>query len=330
MKILVFEYITGGGFNKQELPESLLDEGCLMLAALLADLRALAAVSVVLMLDSRLPTRIDTRDLTVVYLHPTQDSSAEFARLAAECTAVWPIAPEFDGILEGLCRQVESLGKLLLCPSAQAVAIAGDKWLSYQTLVQHAVATVPTERYTGTVLATDEGRQWLVKPVDGVACTDSYILSTAADFQAMATRTGTYIIQPHVHGTKTSLSGLFKAGQAWLLCVNLQHFSIVNQQYQLDAITVNMTVAAPPYQAILARIAQALPGLWGYVGIDLIEADGQIWVLEINPRLTTSFVGIRQALGINVAEQVLQLLDGAPSLLRTCNQAVAIKVHNEH
>ena len=35
MKILVFEYITGGGFNKHELPDALANEGRLMLQALL-------------------------------------------------------------------------------------------------------------------------------------------------------------------------------------------------------------------------------------------------------------------------------------------------------
>lgn len=41
MKILVFEYITGGGFNRQELPASLAREGRLMLLALLDGLAAM-------------------------------------------------------------------------------------------------------------------------------------------------------------------------------------------------------------------------------------------------------------------------------------------------
>ncbi|MDD5412439.1 MAG: hypothetical protein PHF31_13690, partial [Methylobacter sp.] len=54
MKILVFEYITGGGFNKHELPDSLASEGSLMLDALLANLRSHAGIEVTVMLDWRL------------------------------------------------------------------------------------------------------------------------------------------------------------------------------------------------------------------------------------------------------------------------------------
>ncbi len=54
MKILVFEYITGGGFNKQELPDSLVSEGSLMLNALLDDLIRLNGFEITVMLDWRL------------------------------------------------------------------------------------------------------------------------------------------------------------------------------------------------------------------------------------------------------------------------------------
>jgi predicted ATP-grasp superfamily ATP-dependent carboligase len=61
---------------------------------------------------------------------------------------------------------------------------------------------------------------------------------------------------------------------------------------------------------LAARIADAVPSLWGYVGVDLVlTADGPV-VLEINPRLTTSYAGIRRALQVNVAAMVLGLLEG--------------------
>ena len=53
MKILVFEYITGGGYSQQEIPESLAREGRLMLLALLQNLLLLQDVELVLMLDER-------------------------------------------------------------------------------------------------------------------------------------------------------------------------------------------------------------------------------------------------------------------------------------
>ena len=52
-------------------------------------------------------------------------------------------------------------------------------------------------------------------------------------------------------------------------------------------------------------------------------------MLEINPRLTTSFAEINAALGINVAAAILQLLQGPPVLKAAYNQPVTINVHQD-
>ena len=350
MKILVFEYITGGGFNKQELPDSLASEGRLMLQALLDDLCSYTehgdgnGITVLVMLDSRVSGSINTAGFDTVIINPEQNSHEEFARLALHCDAVWPIAPEFDGILQALCQTVELLGKRLLTSPASAVALTGNKFNTYQCLKQHHIATVPTRMFTGadgdndtrhfaqefvessSASPTCKVEQWLVKPVDGAGCADSYILTDRKDFEQMQVRKGQYVIQPHIQGIKTSLSCLFKKGIGWLLCVNLQQFNIINQQYHLSKIIVNHHSDLSAYQNLVDNIAHALPELWGYVGIDLIETPEQLFVLEINPRLTTSFVGINAARGINVAENILQLLKGKPTLNAVCNQSVTIKV----
>jgi len=88
MKILVFEYITGGGFNKQDLPDSLAREGRLMLHALLDSLRAYAKdkreseINVVVMVDSRVSGLINTDGFYTAIINPEHNSHEEFVRLA--------------------------------------------------------------------------------------------------------------------------------------------------------------------------------------------------------------------------------------------------------
>ena len=351
MKILVFEYITGGGFNKQKLPDSLKNEGCLMLQALLDSLRFQVNhkdLSIMVMLDYRFKGLINTDGFESIIIKREQNSHEEFVRLAQECDAVWPIAPESDGVLQHVCQAVEQLGKRLLSSSSDGVTLTGNKFKTYERLKEYPIATVPTRLFTRadshpealnmahelaelcSLNSIDKIDQWVVKPVDGVGCTDNYILTDQQDFVQMYSRQGRYIIQPHLLGKKTSLSCLFKEGIGWLLCVNLQKFNIINQQYQLSEIIVNCNVDLSRYQDLVKSIAQAFTELWGYVGIDLIETTEQIFVLEINPRLTTSFVGINEALGINVAENVLQLLNGPPIIKPLYNQAIRIQVkHND-
>jgi predicted ATP-grasp superfamily ATP-dependent carboligase len=321
VKILVFEFITGGGFNKQELPDSLAGEGRLMLNALLDNLSGLNNLEVTVMLDWRLDSSIKVNS---VIIGPEHDTTDEFARLVKQSDLVWPIAPEFDGILQNLCQTVEVSGKILLTSPSMAVALTGDKLNTYELLDRHHIAAVPTR-----MLEDDfSPGEWMIKPIDGVGCADSYVISNRQDFDSMVLRKGDYIIQPHFQGVKTSLSCLFKQGRGWLVCANLQRFEFINQQYHLAEIVVNHHSDPGLYQSVIDKIALALPELWGYVGIDLIEND-QTWVLEINPRLTTSFVGIYEALGINIAEAVLQLLHGEPTLKPTCNKPITVQTKQE-
>lgn len=322
MKILIFEYITGGGFNNQELSESLAREGRLMLMALLDNLAATKQLQLTLLLDERFAD-FTRSGCEVIAIRPEHDVLEQFTIAASSCEAVWPIAPEFGGILQRLCQMVASLGKIILTSPASAVAIAGDKYKTYQRLNAYQIATVPTRIFAESKYLPGD---WMVKPIDGVGCADSYLITGPDDYDQMQERDGKYIIQPHLNGHKTSLSCLFKQGKAWLVCVNLQKFSLIDKQYQLSEIIVNYQPVTCVYQEIADSVARAMPDCWGYVGIDLIETTEQIWVLEINPRLTTSFTGIFAALGINIGEVVLQLLDGEPQLNPLRNQSIAINL----
>ncbi|MGZ5052585.1 MAG: ATP-grasp domain-containing protein [Methylobacter sp.] len=326
MKILVFEYITGGGFNKQDLPDSLACEGRLMLDALLDDLNhsnksRLEPFEIIVMLDARL---VNSNADNIVTITAEQDVTAVFANLVKQADYVWPIAPEFDGILQNLCHIVETSGKVLLTSPAAAVALTGNKLKTYERLSEHHINAVPTQTLDEAFLPGE----WLVKPIDGVAGAGSYVISNQQELDRLVPCKDGYVIQPHLQGAKTSLSCLFKHGRAWLISVNLQRFNFSDRQYQLAGIVVNHQPDSGDYQRLIDDIASAFPELWGYVGIDLIENE-QTWVLEINPRLTTSFAGIYNALGINVAAVVLQLLDGAPILSPAYNKPSLVQAKQE-
>ncbi|MDD5274031.1 MAG: ATP-grasp domain-containing protein [Methylovulum sp.] len=323
MKILLFEYICGGGFNRQALPDSLAREGGLMLQALLADFASLPAIELTVMLDSRLLARFDTAAVQVAVVTPEQDVDAEFARLVATADAVWPIAPESGHILHKLCLAVQAQGKNLLTSPAAAVALTGDKYQTYLRLLEYHIPTVPTQLADRADCPAGE---WMVKPIDGAGCGDSFVVSLPdADPQPFP-RSASLIVQPHLQGDKTSLSCLFRHGKCWLLSVNLQHFNRVGRHYELSGITVNCRPVNDVYQALADQVAAAFPQLWGTAGIDLIEDGGAVLVLEINPRLTTSFTGLQAALGLNIAEQVLCLRQGLPLPVATLDRPVLLGV----
>ncbi len=300
-----------------------------MLRALLGGLNAVPGVDITVMLDVRLVHELAPTDGKIALIGPQDDCFECFKQLAETVDAIWPIAPEFHAILFTLCRAVEQLGKILLAPGAEAVRLAADKYETFRCLARRHIPVVATWLLDECVAFSKES---IVKPIDGAGCNDSYLVRDGGEFERIAARlqgNGKYIIQPHLCGEKTSLSCLFKQNKGWLLSVNLQLFERVNEQYQLAAIQVNHRRDLTPYQELVAGIAEAVPGLWGYAGIDLIETPEQTLVLEINPRLTSSFAGLNAALGINPAALVLQLLDGDPVIRRTANRTVTVHIKQE-
>lgn len=331
MNILVFEFITGGSFCNQEFPDSLLEEGLIMLKALVEDLLRLNDVQLYVPLDWRLnandllPSSDRLHIFEIAQGKTTEDILSD---LLADCDAVWPIAPESDHILSAICKFVEEHNKILLSSSSQATELTGDKLATYLRLNQFEIPAVPTARFS---YQTDPMvGEWVLKPVDGVGCEGSYIIRNQHDFQralqADENRAG-HVIQPYIIGQSLSLSCLFKYGRGWLLCCNRQEIEIEQNGFSLTGCQVNfLKDRHGKYRKLVERIARAIPGLWGYVGIDLIEAEQGPLVLEINPRLTTSFAGLRIALGFNVAEQVLQLIDADPELIQTQSRQINIKI----
>lgn len=331
MKILVFEFITGGGLSKEALPASLAKEGAIMLHALVDDLLALSHVEILLMLDERISvTRrwSESDRLQIIKIDKTMDVEQIFAKSIALCDAVWPIAPESDNLLEGICRKVESSDKVLLSSSAEATAVAGNKLRTSQWLNKQGVASAATDSLADFP-ACREG-EWVVKPIDGAGCAQTMLIRNKREFRFVKSQLSdldNYIIQPYLRGKPLSLSCLFKQGRGWLLCCNEQCVELVGNRFRLTGCRVNIkTELSSRLQPLVARIALAMPGLWGYAGIDLIASERDVSVLEINPRLTTSYAGIRSATGLNVAQNVLQLIDGDPVLTQNKKREVIVDI----
>ncbi|MEY3882267.1 MAG: hypothetical protein RIQ94_3063 [Pseudomonadota bacterium] len=106
MKILIFEYINGGGCAKTELPPSLAREGWFMLTAVLNDLMASGEHELSVLLDWR---RVNTvpQGIRMITVKPHDDVLAIFTEALQECDAVLPIAPETEQILWTLCTRVD-------------------------------------------------------------------------------------------------------------------------------------------------------------------------------------------------------------------------------
>lgn len=324
----MFEYITGGGFAGQALPASLAAEGGMMLQALLAELKCLDGIQLCVPLDARCDMPNLLSDHEAITVSPDRDVTGLLANLLNEADLFWPIAPESDGILQGLAELAADANVEVLLSHPTALAICANKYATYQALRMQAIPLVETRLLGDGVVGL--GENIVVKMADGVGCMDSFVLSAEQLPATVAelSEPQRYVLQPYIQGRAASLSCLFRHGQAWLICYNHQQIVLEKGRFSLQGCLVNVqTDKRDFYQELVSRIAVAMPGLWGYIGIDIIEnAEQGSLVLEINPRLTSSYTGIRQATGINVAEQVLRLRQAEPVLQACRNETVHISI----
>ena len=311
MRVLVVEFITGGGIPASApLPASLVREGDLMLGSLLRDLAAVPGIEIVTTRDARLdPPAFGT----VHRVEGGRPAWQTWATLAWKVDALWPVAPETGGELERLSRLGLAAGVALLNSRPDAVHVTARKSSTAQRLAAAGIAVAPT--YPGRQAPPGPG-PWVAKPDDGAGCGDTVLLDDLeawAHWRAAADRRD-FVLQPFVEGVPASLSMICREGSAWLLSVNRQAISRVGGSFAYAGGTVAGLAATAAHRRLATAVAEAIPGLFGHVGVDFVETpDGPV-VIEVNPRLTTSYAGLGRATGLNVASLVLDLLTGVPAL----------------
>jgi predicted ATP-grasp superfamily ATP-dependent carboligase len=126
---------------------------------------------------------------------------------------------------------------------------------------------------------------------------------------------GPMIFQPFVPGRAASVAFLCGPNGNIPLIPAFQHLSDDGRFHYLGG---ELPIPPPLAERAVRLATQAVacvPGLLGYVGVDLVlgdAADGSAdFAIEINPRLTTSYVGLRRLAECNLAEAMLKVATAA-------------------
>lgn len=299
LKLLLYEWCCSGGLAG--LPtgsdlESLFAEGRMMLEALVVDASRDASLEVTVLIDAdreiALPAGTHVQAVT---------QNDEIGVLVAAATqADWTllVAPETDGILADRVARVRATGSSILAPSHSFLALATDKQATIDAL---AAAGVPVP--AGRSLAAGE------LPPDGFhlpAACKARASAGCDGLQIIRSRSGFHMttkatrLEAFVPGTPVGVSCLCGDGDVEILPPLRQRFTdgdmprYVGSEPLTDrSLATRAGALARRAVAALERAAGSEPAL-GWVGVDMILGDrhdgGNDRVLEVNPRLTTSFV----------------------------------------
>jgi tyramine---L-glutamate ligase len=119
------------------------------------------------------------------------------------------------------------------------------------------------------------------------------------------------IVQEYVSGFAASVAFLCGPRTFVPLIPCAQYLSTDGRfQYLGGRLPIARNLAERAIRIATAAI-RCVPGLAGYVGVDVVLGDdGRDWAIEINPRLTTSYVGLRALAKFNIAEAMLAVVRG--------------------
>lgn len=297
MRVFVYEFLTarGVGAGPADPLHAMYREGRAMRDAVAADFAALPGCEVVA-LDG---------------VTEADEPAAVAARAAA---ADWSlvVAPEFDHVLTTRCDWVRAAGGRVLGPDAAAVSLCADKLALADHWRARGVSTPATTDREPTVC---EAFPVVWKPRDGCGSTATYLLTDAFDLaraRAAAEYAGPMILQEFVPGVAASVAFLCgPAGNVPLVPV-AQHLSDDGRFRYLGGSLPLSPDLADRAVRLASRAVDCVPGLRGWVGVDLILGDGRDVAVEINPRLTTSYVGLRALARFNLAGAMLRAAAGEP------------------
>ncbi len=235
-----------------------------------------------------------------------QPGATPLARLcdaARRHDAVWAIAPECGGELLAWAEAVAAAGRARwIGPAPEAIRRATSKGL---TLAAWAAAGLRTP-------APDQApadAPWIVKPEDGAGGLHTHRHPHRAAAEAEAARrraAGEAVrVEPWIAGEALSFSLRVPpgGGAPELLACNRQclHWRPaggrdVAELGPVDSGALDADPRRPAWAAWAARAVAALPGLAGFVGIDAVLSPQHGLVgLELNPRLTSAYVGLPPA-----------------------------------
>jgi predicted ATP-grasp superfamily ATP-dependent carboligase len=326
MRVFIYEFSCAADPKEYPLARRLRSEGSAMLAAVVHDFAGLPGVEILCLLAE------GSEDSTQGYYPPPLQGSKirtrihegnemrAFESAARNADFALIIAPESQNILLDRCRWVEDAGSKLLGPPSAAVEMATDKWLLAERLARGQVPVPYTRLLNGEVPHDHWRFPAVLKPRQGAGSQDCYLVGDVAQLHRHLERIragsldGDMLVQTYAPGQPASVAFLVGTQDNLALLPATQDIVNDNGLHYIGGTIPLPNELARRAIALGRRAIALIPQLLSYVSVDLVlggSLDGsEDYVIEINPRLTTSYIGLRALTNDNLAERMLDAFEG--------------------
>lgn len=324
-RIVVYEFTVSGGLDRgglsAETAGSLSVEGRAMVQALTADLAAIPERCVELLVDESMVSRGDLPAPATIVRVPAGQERAVLQQQAARADATLVIAPETDGILAERWHWVREAGGTWFGQPMEVIELTSDKHRTCEHLHRHGVPAPRGWRLdAGSSWPSDCSIPAVLKPCDGAGSEGVRVVERPIGsdgwqkFSPSSSGARAWRLEPLLTGDPVSVSLLCGPRGKIALAPCRQILSRDGRFHYLGgSLPLPAEHAARATRLALAAVGTLRDPL-GFLGVDLIlgaDPEGRDdAVIEINPRLTTSYVGLRAACRENLASAMLDVARG--------------------
>ena len=330
--ILVFEYFTASG----EKDKSIISEAEALIFDLVNDLKD---YNVDLVINKSYENSVgDYENVNAILIDEDiiswlEDNASKFKR------AIF-IAAENNNNLYNITRILEENDVKTYTSSAEACLKSSDKYQTYEELYN----IVPQPR--SFRFKIDPKGYWkraienlhekwqaedpltplklIIKPLIGVDCENIILIENIEDLTLDLDKIfipgSRIIVQEYVEGEDVSVSLISDGKKAVPISLNKQFVELTGDEgtYVGGKLPYETKYKDEAFE-IATKAVEAIDGLKGFVGVDLLINEDEkdiysVYLLEINSRFTTPYVGLTEIANFNIGKTIIELIDGETSI----------------
>jgi predicted ATP-grasp superfamily ATP-dependent carboligase len=252
----------------------------------------------------------------------SREAEAAIQKISESADAAYIIAPESNHVLQSLAERMERTGVPSLNCRASAIRKVSDKAILLDRVKKMGLPTPATIMVSALedvseIKHTISGSlefPLIFKPVDGVGCGGLSVvknenqMASAVDKVNRESSSKYFMVQELIHGIAISVSLISTGHEALPISLNKQDVSLMAPEavstYNGGIVPFNSPLGREAF-ATAEKIVRSFRGLRGYIGVDLVLTEKGPVVIEVNPRLTTSYVGVRKVVSFNPAQAII-------------------------
>ncbi|MEM2109815.1 MAG: ATP-grasp domain-containing protein [Candidatus Odinarchaeota archaeon] len=326
---MVYEHASGGGYCDKAMTPSLFSEGYAMLNSSVRDFQRIES-KVYTTLDYRIANFTPPLNVEIVtILRPPQKIINIFDKVCKEIDQIMIIAPESADTLYNLTKIAERNQLIVLGSTSEAVKLLSNKWDVKRVAENLGLNTpfiekIPFNKSLQEIkeILDNLGYPAVLRTPDSVGGEGIILINPNSDLKTAvaklkaSTMHNEFLAHKYIKGIPASVSLISNGISATPISLNAQAVSFDRDTGELNYIggyTPLKYKTSKQIKKTAQKLVENMSGVRGYIGVDLvIDEQDTPFILEVNPRLTTSYIALRRIADVNLMEALRRaVIDGA-------------------